>query len=342
MTKVLLTGASGYIGKHITLQLLAAGYDVRASVRTSAKAEEVRAAVAPHLGSADALDRLSFVELDLNDDAGWWEALQGCDVLVHTASPFVIDAPKDPEELVRPAVDGTLRALRAAKAAGVTRVVLTSSTVAIWGSPLGDGPAGFNETMWTDLDSPLGREPYNRSKTLAEWAAWDFVATEAPDMRLTTINPGVVLGAPLDRHFGTSVSIIERLLLAKDPALPDLSFPIVDVRDVARLHVAAITRPASEGRRFIASGGTRSFLAIARVIKKALPDRRIVTRRAPSFLVRLLALTDRSIRGTLPVLGKAMIFDASAAVEVFETPFINPDESVRETALFLVERSGSR
>ena len=335
MTKVLLTGASGYIGKHITLQLLNAGYDVRASVRSNDKADEVRAAVTPQLTSPDSLERLSFVLLDLNDDAGWSEALDGCDVLLHTASPFVIDAPKDPEVLVRPAVDGTLRALRAAKAAGASRVVLTSSTVAIWGSPLGTGPTGFDESMWTDLDSPLGREAYNRSKTLAERAAWDFVANEAPDMRLTTINPGVVVGAPLDRHFGTSVSIIERLLLAKDPALPDLSFPIVDVRDVARLHVAAITTPASEGRRFIASGGTRSFLDIARVIKGALPNRRIVTRRAPSFLVRLLALIDRTIRGTLPVLGKPMIFNSSAAVEVFQAPFINPDESVRETALFL-------
>ena len=339
MTQVLLTGASGYIGKHITLQLLNAGYDVRASVRNNDKADEVRAAVAPYLASEAMLDRLTFVELDLTADAGWSEALQGCDILLHTASPFVIDAPKGPEVLVRSAVDGTLRALRAAKAAGVSRVVLTSSTVAIWGSPLGSGPTGFDESMWTDLDSPLGREAYNRSKTQAERAAWDFVANEAPDMRLTTINPGVVVGAPLDRHFGTSVSIIERLLLAKDLALPDLSFPIVDVRDVARLHVAAITSSASEGHRFIASGGTRSFLDIARVIKGALPSRRIVTRRAPSFLVRLLALTDRTIRGTLPVLGKPMIFNSSAAVDAFQAPFINPDESVRETALFLAALS---
>jgi dihydroflavonol-4-reductase len=338
MTTVLLTGASGYIAKHIVVQLLEAGYHVRASVRSDARANEVAASVRGYFGSnEDALHRLQFVLLDLNDDAGWTQAATGVDAIIHSASPFVIDSPKDAEVLIRPAVDGTLRALRAAHEAGVTRVVLTSSTVAVWGSPAGMS-TGFDESMWTDLDAPLGRDPYNRSKTLAEQAAWSYVATEAPEIRLTAINPGVVLGAPLDEHYGTSVALVERVLAAKDPALPDLGFPIVDVKDVARLHVAALTTPASEGERFLAVAGTLRFIDIARLLQRTFPSRRFVTRIAPNFVVRILALFDRTIRGTLPILGQNMQFSNAKALEVFGGTFIAPEVSVIETAHFLVER----
>ena len=178
MTKVLITGASGYIGKHITLQLLNQGYEVRASVRKLSKADEVRNAVKPHLIDSSNLDtRLTFVELDLEKDAGWDVALSGIDVLMHTASPFPIASPKDENDLIRPAVDGTLRALKAAKKAGVKRVILTSSNASVYGRDLPAGKTEYDETMWTDVTHPIGRQAYTKSKTLAEQAAWDFVKT---------------------------------------------------------------------------------------------------------------------------------------------------------------------
>lgn len=338
MPTVLVTGASGYIGKHVTLQLVRAGYRVRASVRSEAKAQEVQQVLRQHLPSDHPHEDVTFVMLDLTSDEGWDQALDGVDALLHTASPFTLDAPVGSDVLVRPAVDGTLRALRAAHRAGVSRVILTSSLVAIWGSSEAEGPTGWTESMWTDLDSPLGRDAYNRSKTLAERAAWDYVEREAPAMRLTTINPGAVLGAPLDEHFGTSVALIERVLAARDPAVPDLRLPVVDVRDVARMHVDALARPASEGRRFIACAETISFYDIARLVADAYRDRRIVTRRVPSLFVRLLAIFDPSLRSALPLLGRSLRCDTSHTREVFDFAFIPAPVSVRETADFLVQR----
>ncbi len=248
MTTVLLTGASGYIGKHITLQLLTAGYTVRASVRSGAKADEVRAAMTAHLPAGfDLASKLSFVELDLESDSGWDAAIKGVDVLVHSASPFPIAQPKDEDDLVRPAVEGTLRAMKAAHSAGVKRVVLTSSVAAIYGTDLPTGKTEFDETVWSDPNHIIGRVAYTKSKTLAEKAAWDYIAANAPEIELTTVNPVLVAGAPLDAHFGASVSVVERVLNGVDPLLPDISFSIVDVKDVAAMHVKAISTDAAKG-----------------------------------------------------------------------------------------------
>ncbi|MDB4254924.1 NAD-dependent epimerase/dehydratase family protein [bacterium] len=249
MTKtVLLTGASGYIAKHIALQLLEAGYHVRGTVRDLGRGAEVTEAVRPQLSDdSDLAVRLTFVILDLTEDAGWTDAMNGVDVLMHTASPFPLDQPKHEDDLIRPAVDGAMRALRAAHAAGITRVVLTSSTAAISGSALPAGDTSFDETNWTDPTDP-DVAAYARSKTLAEQAAWDFVRNDAPDMNLTTINPGFVLGAPLDQHFGSSIQVIERLLRGKDPMLPDIGFATVDVLDVAEMHVMVIEKPETFGQ----------------------------------------------------------------------------------------------
>ena len=336
MTTVLLTGASGYIGKHIALQLLEAGYDVRASVRSPSKADEVVAALSAHLADPTVTSRLSFVHLDLTSDDGWNAALEGVDVLLHTASPFSVDKIKDENVLIRPAVDGTLRALRAAKAAGVTRVVVTSSNAAIQGAVVPPGPTTYDETFWTDVTSPIGRDPYTKSKTLAERAAWDFVATEAPEINLTTINPGLVVGAPLDRNYATSVEVIERVLAAKDPAMPDLSFPLVDVRDVAAMHVRCIDRPVTYGQRYLAAAGTYSFVQIARTLKAAFPDRKLVTRQAPNFLIRFLGLFDGQIKSIIPMLSKQMSFNASKATRDLDITFIDPATSLVETATFLL------
>lgn len=340
MTKVLLTGSSGYIGKHITLQLLQAGYEVRASVRNSAKAQEVRKAMEAHLPKGFELNKkLSFVELDLEKDSGWEAAIAGMDVLVHSASPFPIASPQDEADLVRPAVEGTLRALRAAHGAGVKRVVLTSSVAAIYGTDLPKGKTEFDETVWSDVNHVVGRVPYTKSKTLAEKAAWDYLATEAPEIVLTTINPVLVVGAPLDAHYGSSVSVVERILRGKDPMLPDLSFSLVDVRDVAAMHVTAISLEAAKGERFIASAGSRTFVQMAKALKAAYPKRKVTTAQAPNFLIRFLALFDAEIRAVLPTLGKHIGVNSSKARNVLGIDFISPEVSIVETAKYLLDNN---
>jgi len=340
MTSVFISGASGYIGKHITLQLLNQGYTVRASVRSQAKADEVIAAVTPHLANAAAINSLSFVELDLLSDSGWTEALQGVDVLMHTASPFSIDKIKDENVLIRPAVDGTLRALRAAHAAGVKRVILTSSVAAIQGVELGQGATDYDESNWTDVSSPLGRDPYTKSKTLAERAAWDYVSTEAPEIALTTINPSMVMGAPLDRNYGTSVSVLERILDAKDPAMPDLTFSVVDVQDVAMMHVKSIDMKETEGQRYIAASSPITFVEIAKLLKRTFPNKKIVTRQAPKALILLLALFDAQIKSIVPSLGKPVRISSKKAQAAFDFDFIDIEKSIVETGTFLMAKTG--
>ncbi len=338
MTRVLLTGSSGYIGKHITLRLLADGYEVKASVRSSAKADEVREAVAAHLPKGfDLAKKLTFVELDLEKDSGWDSALEGVDVLIHSASPFPIASPKDENDLVRPAVEGTLRALKAAHKAGVKRVVLTSSVAAIYGNDLPAGKTEFDETMWSDPNHVVGRVAYTKSKTLAEKAAWDYIASEAPELEMTTVNPVLVAGAPLDKNFGSSVSVVERILVGKDPMLPDISFSIVDVKDVAAMHVKAISIDASKGKRFIASAGSRTFIHIAKTLKAEFPKRKISTIQAPSFVIRFLALFDSDVKAVLPTLGKHIGVNSSQATKVLGIDFISPETSIIETSKYLID-----
>ena len=338
MTTVLLTGASGYIGKHITLQLLTAGYSVRASVRSAAKADEVRAAMVAHLPTGfDLKDKLSFVELDLESDSGWDAAIKGVDVLVHSASPFPIVQPKNEDDLVRPAVEGTLRAIKAAHNAGVRRVVLTSSVAAIYGTDLPAGKSEFDETVWSDPNHVIGRVAYTKSKTLAEKAAWDYIAANAPEIELTTVNPVLVAGAPLDAHFGASVSVVERVLNGVDPLLPDISFSIVDVKDVATMHVRAISNDAAKGQRFIAASGMRSFLQIAKALKAEFPGRKISTTMAPSFIIRFLALFDGEVKAVLPTLGKHIGVNSSKARKTLGIDFIPVETTLAETAHYLIE-----
>lgn len=340
MKKVLLTGASGYIGKHIALRLLADGYQVRASVRNSAKAKEVHSAMLSHLPDGFDLEKkLSFVELDLESDQGWSSALNGMDVLIHSASPFPISAPKDENELIRPAVEGTLRALKAAHEARVKRVVLTSSVAAIYGNNLPAGKREFDETVWSDPNHIVGRAAYTKSKTLAEKAAWDYIEAEAKEIKLTTVNPVLVIGAPLDRQFGSSVSIVQRILNGKDPMLPDISFSLVDVRDVAEMHVKAIGSEEAEGQRFIASAGHRTFVEIAKVLKAAFPKRKISTTKAPRLIIRLLALFDGEVKAVLPTLGKHIGVNSNKAKTVLGIDFVAVEESLVETANYLVDNN---
>lgn len=334
---VLLTGASGYIAKHIALQLLEAGYHVRGTVRSLSRGAEVTEAVRPQLtDTTDLENRLTFVALDLTSDDGWDAAMDGTDVLMHTASPFPLTQPKNEDDLIRPAVDGALRALRAAHTAGVTRVVFTSSTAAISGSELPPGDSAFDETNWTDPTDP-DTSPYTRSKTLAEQAAWDFVCAEAPQMQLTVVNPGFVLGAPLDANFGTSISVIERILRAKDPMLPDIGFATVDVQDVAEMHVTVIEKPETFGQRVMTVDRFIRFTELAQAIKTAHPTRRIVTRVAPNFVIRFLGLFDPAIRSILPDLGRVDNTDNARARAILGRGMRQAQKAVVSSADYLIE-----
>jgi nucleoside-diphosphate-sugar epimerase len=301
-TTVLVTGGSGFIGSHCILQLLSAGYRVRTTVRSLAREREVRAMLAQ--ASAEALERLSFAAADLEKDAGWPEAVAGCRYVLHVASPFPATLPKHEDELIVPAREGALRVLRAARAAGVERVVLTSSFAAVG---YGHAPqsAPFDETSWTD---PKGADvaPYVKSKTLAEQAAWSFMASEGGALELSVINPVAVFGPVLASDYSTSILIVKRMLDGAMPGCPRLSFGTVDVRDVADLHLRAMTDPAAKGERFLAvSGDFMALIEIAEVLRQRLgaAARKVPKFQLPNWLVRLAALRDPVVRQILPELG---------------------------------------
>jgi dihydroflavonol-4-reductase len=326
---VLLTGISGFIAKHVAAKLLLAGHSVRGSLRRMDRADEVRAALLPVVGEV-ALARLSFVALDIESDAGWDDAMQGVTALMHTASPFPVAQPKDPQVLIRPAVEGTLRALRAARAANVTRVVLTSSTVAVTDT----AKSGVqDETDWCNPDAP-DTSAYGQSKTLAEQAAWEF--SSAHGLQLTTINPGFVMGPPLDSHYGSSIGVIARILRGKDPMVPMLDFPVVDVRDVAEMHLRALERPEVANMRILAVAGNMTMPAMAKELKRAHPNRRIATRVAPMFVLQFLALFDPQIKAILPAVGKSHPMSNARARDVLQMRFISPEGALRASADWLL------
>jgi nucleoside-diphosphate-sugar epimerase len=303
MSTVLVTGGSGFIGGHVLRQLLAAGHRVRTTVRSPGREGAVRAMLA--VGGAEPGDRLSFHVADLTADRGWREAAAGCEYVLHVASPFPLARPRHEDELTVPAREGTLRVLRAARDAGVRRVVLTSSFAAIgYGHPPRDTP--FTEADWTDPSAPEV-QPYARSKTLAERAAWDFVARDGGGLELAAVNPVGVFGPVLGPDLSTSVEIVKRMLDGAIPACPRVRFGVVDVRDVADLHLAAMTRPEARDERFLAVAGDYvSVLDVARVLRARLgaAARRVPRRELPDWLVRLAAIPVPALRQIVPELGR--------------------------------------
>ncbi len=304
MSTVLVTGGSGFIGSHCILQLLAAGHQVRTTVRSLKREGEVRAML--KAGGAEPGARLSFVAADLENNAGWPEAVAGCEYVLHVASPFPQNVPKHEDELIVPAREGALRVLRAARDAKVKRVVLTSSFAAIG---YGQAPqkTPFNETSWTHLN---GNDvlPYVKSKTLSERAAWDFIAREGGGLELSVVNPVGVFGPVLGPDYSTSILLVQRLMDGAMPGCPRLCFGVVDVRDVADLHIRAMTHPAAKGERFLAIAGDFMWiLDIARVLKGRMgaSAKRVPTTQLPNWLVRIAALRDPAVKQILPDLGKA-------------------------------------
>jgi nucleoside-diphosphate-sugar epimerase len=304
MSTIMVTGGSGFIGSHSILQLLAAGHQVRTTVRSLKREPEVRAMI--RQGGVEPGNRLSFFAADLLTDAGWSDAVSGCDYVLHVASPFPANMPRHEDELIVPACEGSLRVLRAARDAGVKRVVLTSSFAAIgYGQKPRSAP--FDETNWTDPGGE-GVTPYAKSKTIAERAAWDFIAREGRGLELSVVNPVGVFGPVLGPDYSTSILLVQRIMDGALPGCPRLCFGAVDVRDVVDLHIRAMTDPAAKGERFLAVAGDFMWMIeIARVLKARMgaAAKRVPTRQLPNWLVRLASLRDPAIKQILPELGKA-------------------------------------
>lgn len=301
MSAVLVTGGSGFVGAHVILQLLAAGHEVRTTLRSPGREAEVRAMLKE--GGAQPGDRLRFFAADLLDDAGWAEAVAGCDFVQHVASPMPLTNPKHEDELIIPARDGTLRVLRFARDAGVRRVVVTSSFAAIgYGNPPRATP--FDEADWANTASP-DVQPYMKSKAIAERAAWDFWQREAHGMELAVVNPTGIFGPTLGADL-SSLVIVQRLLNGDMPGTPRLSFAIVDVRDVADLQLRAMTHPKAAGERFLATAEeVLSMHEIGLVLRRRLGKaaRHVPRWELPNWLMRLVALRDPMVRMILPQLG---------------------------------------
>ena len=332
--RVLLTGISGFVGGHVALGLLNAGYQVRGSVRSLARADKVRATLARAGGD---ISRLEFVELDLLTDSGWQQAMDGVRYLQHTASPFVTVMPKDKMDLIRPAVEGTRRAVSAALAAGVERMVVTSSLAAVmYGHPK-TRTAPFTAADWTNLS---GRDvnAYTESKTRAEKEAWTLVDSAGRHGDLATINPGAIFGPLLDDDPGTSVGLLKRMFDGSLPAAARISFISVDVRDVAAAHVAAMTADSARGQRFILGAGTRSLMQMAAVLKAALPEKAAKLPRfeVPDWVVRLVAFVDADIRGNVGELGVVKTSDAAPVAALLGRNLIPVDEALIASARTLI------
>ena len=335
MSTILVTGGSGFIGSHSILQLLAAGHQVRTTVRSLKREGDVRAMLKE--GGAEPADRVSFFAADLEDDAGWPEAVAGCEYVLHVASPFPPNIPDDEDELIVPAREGALRVLRAARDAGVKRVVLTSSFAAIG---YGHKPqkAPFNEMDWTDLAGDDVR-PYVKSKTLAERSAWEFIAREGGGLELAVINPVGVFGPVLGPDYSTSILLVQRLMDGALPGAPRLYFGVVDVRDVADLHIRAMTHPAAKGERFLAvTGDFVSVRELARTLKSRMgaSARRVPTWQLPDWLVRVAAMLDPAVKQVVPELGKTKNATSEKARRMLDWTPRSVEESIVATAESLV------
>ncbi len=328
--KVLVTGASGYIAGFIIKALVRDGWQVRGTIRTMARAAEVRAT----LGLPD----LELVACDLMSDAGWAEAMAGVELVQHIASPIPAGEPKNPDDLIVPAREGALRALRFAKAADVKRVVMTSSMAAIaYGH--GQGRAPFTEADWSNVAS-VDAYAYIKSKTIAERAARDWMAANGAGMEYVSINPAAVLGPVLGADFSTSLEVVKKLLDGALPGLPNLGFGVVDVRDVADLHVLAMTTPGLDGERFIAQGRFIWMREVAEVLKAGLGPqaKRVPTRGLPDWLLKLLANFDATVKMVVPELGRRREASAAHALERLGWKTRDEAQTILDCANSLIEK----
>lgn len=328
--RVLVTGGTGYLGGWCIATLLDRGYEVRTTVRALAREGHVRAAVAE--AGAEGGEALEVVAADLTADAGWAEAVAGCRYVLHVASPFPPKQPKDPDDLIVPARDGALRVLSAALAAGAERVVMTSSVAAVRGSRPVTDSTPLTEKDWTD-GTDESKSPYVRSKATAERAAWELVEDAGVREKLVAINPGAIIGPVLSDDRSFSLQLIERLLGGL-PAMPRLGFSVVDVRDVAEMHVLAMTDPAAGGERFIATDEFLWMKDIAEILRDRLGPRgrKVPTRVAPDLMIKAMSLFDPSIKSVVPDLGKKSVYSSEKARTTLGWQPRPASDSITETA----------
>jgi dihydroflavonol-4-reductase len=333
---VLVTGGTGFLGGWCSAELLRRGYTVRTTIRNLQRADEVRASLVA--AGIEAHDRLSILAADLSADEGWTDAVAECDYVLHVASPFPPAQPKDPDELIVPARDGALRVLGAALDAGVRRVVLTSSVAAVRHGREESADAPYDETDWTDPDD-VRRTPYTRSKTIAERAAWDRVRAAGAESRLATVNPGAIIGPVLSDDRSYSLQVIERLLNGM-PAMPRLGFTFVDVRDVADLHIRAMTAEAAGGERFLAVDRFLWMQDVGRILRERLgaAAAKVPTRMAPNLLIRAMGLFDQSVRSIVGELGQSPMYTSDKAKATLGWKPRPIEDSITDTAESLVER----
>jgi dihydroflavonol-4-reductase len=330
MSTVLVTGGSGFVGSRVILKLLEDGHRVRSTVRSDGKQATLHAML--RNGGRQSDEDVQILHADLSDDRGWDSAVSGCDYVLHIASPFPPGIPKDENDLIVPARDGALRVLRAARNAGVKRVVLTSSFAAI-GYGHGKVDTVFNEEDWTDLTGPHV-QPYIKSKTVAERAAWDFVEREGGRLELSVINPVGIFGPVLGPDLSSSIKIIKGLLEGM-PAVPRIYFSIVDVRDLAQLQVKAMLADVAKGERFLAVGnGVVSLLDVATMLRRHLgaSASRVPTRQFPDWLLHLMAPFNPQAKAALPQLGIIRSSTSDKAHRLLDWTPRPYDETLTDTA----------
>ena len=334
-TLVTVTGASGFIATHCIVKLLQEGYRVRGTLRSERRRPEVEAGMASQV---DAGDRLTFALVDLTQDKGWDGAMEGATYLLHVASPIPASEPKDENEVIVPAREGAKRALSAAMRAGVKRTVLTSSVGAVYIGLDRSRLKPFDGSDWSDTDAAIGAYP--KSKTLAERAAWELIESQAGDqgMELATINPAYVLGPSLIPDASLSAQIVSKLIRREVPGCPDIRFNLVDVRDIAAAHVAAMTHPDAAGKRFIMGGEGVPMIEIAKILERAFADRgyKIPTRRMPKLLMRLVSIFDKTVRMVMDDVGRTTHMNTDPARSILGWTPRSLEEMVVDTGESLI------
>ena len=327
--KVLLTGISGYIANHCAVELLKNGYSVRGSLRNISKSEKIVNAIKKEV---DPKDNLEFCELNLLNDKGWDDAAKGCDFVMHVASPFINMEPKDENEYIRPAVDGTMRALKAAKSAGIKRVVLTSSMVSMLGNA--DKSIDIDSGTLTNIKGK-NVSAYSKSKTLAEQAAWNFIKdqTDNTKMELAVVNPGPVFGPSLSGDLsGASMSMFTQMVQGKMPMVPQASINMSDVRDIAKIHVLALENKEASGKRFIVTTEKPyAFQDVAKILKSNGYDK-VSTKLAPNFLLKFMSNFNREAKSMKSFIGNTYNGNISSTMKTFNWKPIAFEKTVLDTA----------
>ncbi|SFZ81140.1 dihydroflavonol-4-reductase [Devosia enhydra] len=327
---VLVTGASGFVGKWTVIELLRAGFSVRGTVRSEAKAEQVRKAVTVEVGG-DSLSRLSFAYVDLLADKGWPDAMRGVAAVMHVATVIRGDEPRDSSLVIRPAVEGTERVLRFARDAGITRIVMTSSIATVgYGHGQVSGKKVYDETFHTNLDGMKFTWAYCIGKTRAEQSAWSFCRANGID--LTTIHPGAIIGPALDDDASISIQMVTGLLDGTTPAMPSNGFAVVDVRDVAALHVAALLRPEAAGERYLATAEYVPFTGVGDVLREAYPQYEVTIRTVPDWLIGLLARFGGPARQIINDIGNEKHYDRTKSEALLGRPYRSGKEAILASA----------